>query len=162
VFDLGETGSGSLVENLKYYLKDKQLLLVLDNYEQIIETAPQISDLLSAARDLKALVTSRQVLQVYGEQEYLVPPLSIPDLNKVNESRTLSDFEAVELFCQRAQAVKPDFANWTGMRCAQVKPEEFGTVIATRDDQGDVCILKEELWRERMLAHLGNPLDQRH
>ena len=77
VFDIGEGGSGSLVENLKNYLADKRLLLVLDNYEQIIETAPLVSDLLSAAPGLKILVTSRQVLQVYGEQEYLVPPLAV-------------------------------------------------------------------------------------
>jgi hypothetical protein len=58
---------------------------------------------------------------------------------------------------ERFIAVKPDFANWTGQACAMVEPE----VVATRDDQGDVCILKEELWRERMLAHLGSPLSQR-
>jgi predicted ATPase/DNA-binding CsgD family transcriptional regulator len=110
VFDLGEMGAGSLVETIKHYLKDKQLLLVLDNFEQIIETASLVGNLLSAAPDLKVLVTTRQVLQVYGEQEYLVPPLDVPDLDKLDGSRTMSDFEAVELFCQRAQAVKPDFA----------------------------------------------------
>jgi predicted ATPase/class 3 adenylate cyclase len=110
VFGIGESGSGSLVENLKNYLHDKQLLLVLDNYEQIIETAPLVSDLLSVAPDLKVMVTSRQVLQVYGEQEYLVPPLSVPDLGRAKSFPALSQYEAVELFCQRAQAVKPDFA----------------------------------------------------
>jgi len=108
-FELGETGVGSLVENLKYYLKDKQLLLVLDNFEQVIETTPLVSDLLSTAPGLKILVTSRHVLEVYGEQEYHVPPLVVPDLDNVDDSRTLLDCEAVELFCQRAQAVKPDF-----------------------------------------------------
>ncbi|MGD9091963.1 MAG: adenylate/guanylate cyclase domain-containing protein, partial [Anaerolineales bacterium] len=109
VFDIGEAGSGSLVENLKYYLRDKILLLVLDNYEQIIETAPLVGDLLSASPGLKVLVTSRQVLQVYGEQEYQVPPLSVPDLERSIEFDALSRYEAVELFCQRAQAVKSDF-----------------------------------------------------
>jgi predicted ATPase len=109
VFDLGETGSGSLVENLKYYLKDKQLLLVLDNFEQIIETAPLVGGFLSAAPGLKTLVTSRQVLQVYGEQEYHVPPLAVPDFGSIDGASTLSQYEAVELFCQRAQAVSPDF-----------------------------------------------------
>ena len=109
VFDLGETGAGSLVENLKYYLKDKQLLLVLDNFEQIIETAPLVGGFLSAAPGLKTLVTSRQVLQVYGEQEYHVPPLAVPDFGSIDGASTLSQYEAVELFCQRAQAVSPDF-----------------------------------------------------
>jgi predicted ATPase/DNA-binding CsgD family transcriptional regulator len=109
VFDLGETGSQSLVENLKNYLGKKRLLLVLDNYEQIIETAPLVSDLLSAAPGLWVLVTSRQVLQIYGEQEYLVPPLAVPDLDNMDGLSDLTGCEAVELFCQRAQAVKPDF-----------------------------------------------------
>jgi non-specific serine/threonine protein kinase len=109
VFDIGEAGSRSVVENLKNYLEDKQLLLVLDNYEQIIETAPLVGDLLSAAPGLKVIVTSRQVLRVYGEQEYLVPPLTVPDLGSMNGFTVLSRCEAVELFRQRAQAVKPDF-----------------------------------------------------
>jgi hypothetical protein len=59
---------------------------------------------------------------------------------------------------ERFISVKPDFANWTGQTCTFVKPEEFGTVVATRDDQGDVCIVRQDLWRERMFAHLGNPI----
>jgi len=53
-------------------------------------------------------------------------------------------------------AVKPEFAAWTGTRCAVVAPEEFGTVVATRDDAGDVCIVRQDLWRERMMAHLAD------
>jgi hypothetical protein len=63
---------------------------------------------------------------------------------------------------ERFISVKPDFANWTGQACALVNPEEFWTVVATRDDQGDVCIVRQDLWRERMFANLGNPMDQRH
>ena len=62
---------------------------------------------------------------------------------------------------ERFISVTPDFANWTGQACAFVDPEEFGTVVATRDDQGDVCIVRQDLWRERMFANLGNPMDQR-
>lgn len=57
---------------------------------------------------------------------------------------------------ERFIAVKPDFAAWEGMRCATVAPEEFGTVAATRDDGGDVCIVRHDLWRERMMAHLAD------
>jgi hypothetical protein len=60
---------------------------------------------------------------------------------------------------ERFISVKPEFAKWTGQACVFVKPEEFGTVVASRDDQGDVCIVRQELWRERMFAHLGSPLD---
>lgn len=63
---------------------------------------------------------------------------------------------------ERFIAVKPDFADWQGQACTFVKPEEFGTVVATRDDQGDVCILQQNLWRERMFANLGNPQDKPH
>ena len=61
---------------------------------------------------------------------------------------------------ERFISVKPDFADWIGQACAFVKPEEFGTVVATRDDQGDVCIARPDLWRERMFANLGSPLGQ--
>jgi predicted ATPase/DNA-binding CsgD family transcriptional regulator len=118
VFNFGESGSQSLVENLKNYLGDKRLLLVLDNYEQVIETAPLISGFLSAAPGLKVLVTSRQVLRIYGEQEYCVPPLAVPDLESVKGLRALSQYEAVELFCQRARAVKPDITLTDGNACA--------------------------------------------
>jgi hypothetical protein len=64
------------------------------------------------------------------------------------------DKKAMERFI----SVKPDFANWTGQACAVVEPEEFGTVVATRDDQGDVCILRQDVWRERMFANLGSPI----
>ena len=59
---------------------------------------------------------------------------------------------------ERFISVTPDFANWTGQACALVDPEEFGTVVANRDDQGDVCIVRQDLWRKRMFAHLGNPI----
>jgi hypothetical protein len=55
-------------------------------------------------------------------------------------------------------SVKPDFAGWSGQACTFLTPEEFGTIVATRDDQGDVCIVQQELWRDRMFFHLGSPL----
>jgi hypothetical protein len=55
---------------------------------------------------------------------------------------------------ERFIAVKPDFAKWTGQSCAAIKPEEFGTVVATREDPGDVCIVREDLWRERMMFYM--------
>jgi hypothetical protein len=62
---------------------------------------------------------------------------------------------------ERFISVAPDFANWKGQACAFVTPEEFGTVVATRDDQGDVCVVRQDLWRERMFANLGNSMDRR-
>jgi predicted ATPase len=112
--DVREATGRSLQESLQDYLRNKQLLLVLDNFEQILTAAPLVSALLTECRRLKVLVTSRGALHLYGEQEFPVPPLALPDAKRV---RTLAKepvanqgaFAAIDLFCQRAQAVKPDF-----------------------------------------------------
>jgi non-specific serine/threonine protein kinase len=110
VLDVKDLGGQPLSDTLKSHLRGKRLLLLLDNYEQVIEAAPLVGDLLSASPGLKAMVTSREVLHVYGEQEYPVPPLALPDLDRIAPLDLLSQYEAVELFVQRARAVKPDFA----------------------------------------------------
>jgi predicted ATPase len=94
---------------LENYLVKKRLLLLLDNFEHLLEGAPLVGDLLLAAPDLKFLVTSREALSLYGEQEFAVPPLSLPDLSDPASPSSLTDHEAVALFVQRAQAVVPDF-----------------------------------------------------
>ncbi len=103
-----EAAGRPLQECLQDYLRDKQLLLVLDNFEQILPAAPLVSTLLNSCRRLKVLVTSRASLQLYGEQEFPVPPLALPDAKHLTAN--LSEFAAIDLFCQRARAVKPDFA----------------------------------------------------
>ncbi len=52
-------------------------------------------------------------------------------------------------------AVEPDFKSWAGDACGEMAPEEFGTVVATREEGADVCILKPDLWRQRMAFHMG-------
>ena len=99
----------SLADSLKTYLKDKQLLLVLDNFEQVVAAAPLVGDLLTAASRLKIIVTSRTILRVYGEQEYPVPPLALPDLTRLPTSEQLGSYAAIALFVQRARLVRPDF-----------------------------------------------------
>lgn len=95
-------------ELLKSDLQDKHLLLVLDNFEQIVSAAPLLSQLLESAPGLKILVTSRAVLHVYGEHEFNVQPLMIPDLNQLPPLPELARLPAVALFLDRARAVKPD------------------------------------------------------
>ncbi|MCP4141862.1 MAG: adenylate/guanylate cyclase domain-containing protein [Chloroflexi bacterium] len=104
-------GSGSdLIETLIDYLADKSLLLGLDNFEQIVDAGPIIAQLMSAAPNLNVLVSSRQILNIYGENEYPVPPLSLPDLSlKENTLAHFSENEAIIMFLQRAQAAKPQF-----------------------------------------------------
>lgn len=104
---VGENQPG--VELLKRSLRDKQMLLVLDNFEQVIAAAPLLGELLTAAPDLKILVTSQAVLHLYGEHEFNVPPLAVPDLNDLPPLENLANLPAVALFVSRAQAVTGNF-----------------------------------------------------
>jgi predicted ATPase/class 3 adenylate cyclase/DNA-binding CsgD family transcriptional regulator len=104
-----ESPTQSMVEQLQAFLQEKLLLLLLDNFEQVVSAAPQLSDLLARCSHLKLLVTSRAVLHLAAEHEFAVPPLSLPDLNSLPDLVTLSQYEAVALFIARAQALKPDF-----------------------------------------------------
>jgi len=105
-----EQGQQVALAQLQAYLHDKQLLLLLDNFEQVVDAAPHVAELLAAAPQLKLLVTSRVVLHVRGEQEFAVPPLALPDRHQLPPLERVSQYAAVALFIARAQAVKPDFA----------------------------------------------------
>src|SRR5262249_32157051 len=109
-----ETGSQPPIESLKEYLRAKQLLLLLDNFEQILPAAPVVSELLANCPRLKGLVTSRAVLHLRGEHEFPVAPLAMPDLSAMPLAGadmvfSLSQYAAAELFIQQALAARPDF-----------------------------------------------------
>jgi predicted ATPase/DNA-binding SARP family transcriptional activator len=109
VLGVKDTNARPVTEAIKAELQAKKCLLVLDNFEQVIEAASLVSELLSAAARLCVLATSREALRVYGEQEYPVPPLALPD-PQVDESRqALDPCESVALFIQRARAANPSF-----------------------------------------------------
>src|SRR5947207_5184386 len=99
----------SLFESLKAFLQDKHLLLLLDNFEQVLAAAPALVELLLACPSIKLLVTSRAVLHVEGEYEFSVPPLSLPDPLHLPAHEELLHYAAIALFIQRAQTVKPTF-----------------------------------------------------
>ncbi len=107
--DIKETADQSLLDLVKAFLRERQVLLVLDNFEQVVSAAVQVAELLAACPKLKVVVTSRAVLHVRGEQEYAVPPLALPDPKRLPDLVALAQYEAVALFIQRAQAVKPEF-----------------------------------------------------
>ena len=90
------------------YLRDRQVLLVLDNMEHVIEAADFLADLLRESPEAKLLVTSREVLRLPGEQVHDVTPLTLPE-PPINWE-TLSQFDSVSLFIQRARLVAPNFA----------------------------------------------------
>ncbi len=109
---VAESPSKLLLDSLKEFLRDRQVLLLLDNFEQIISAAPLLSELLSACAALRLLVTSREALRLRGEQEFLLAPLELSRLGPLPEPatvETLLQFPGIALFVQRAQAVLPDF-----------------------------------------------------
>ncbi len=106
---LKATGSQPFLDLLKASLREKQLLLLLDNFEQVVSAAIQVAELLDSCPELKVVVTSRMALHLRGEQEFTVSPLAVPDPHHLPDLVTLSQYEAVALFILRAQSLKPDF-----------------------------------------------------
>jgi predicted ATPase/DNA-binding CsgD family transcriptional regulator len=106
---LWEVGDLPLEEQVRAVLSDRHLLLLLDNFEHLLEAAPQLLVLLASCPRLSMLVTSRAALHLSGEQEFPVPPLALPDLAQLPEPQALAQLAAVRLFVLRAQAVQPAF-----------------------------------------------------
>ena len=107
-----ESGSQPALETLREYLQNSlrtPMLLLLDGFEHLISAASIVADLVAIGPNLKVLVTSRSPLHVYGEHEFPVPSLALPDHRTLPPVEVLSEYEAVALFIQRAAAVKPDF-----------------------------------------------------
>lgn len=104
-----EEASRPAAEVLQEYLRNKKLLLILDNFEHIREAAADVSALLSVCPGLRVLVTSRAVLNQYGEYAFEVPPLSVPEPGRLPDPASFFQYESVALFVERAQAVKASF-----------------------------------------------------
>jgi predicted ATPase/class 3 adenylate cyclase len=106
-----ESPERPILDGVKDHLRHRELLQVVDNFEQVAEAGPVIEELLTAAPKLRTLVTSRVVLSLRGEQEYPVPPLQVPDPERLpRDLAALTEVEAVRLFADRAQAASPRFA----------------------------------------------------
>jgi len=104
-----ETSGRVPIDVLKDILRRRRMLLVLDNFEHLVEAATVVAELLEAAEYLKVLVTSREVLRLSGEREFPVPPLSLSESDVIHPSDALARSDAVRLFVDRAQAVRHDF-----------------------------------------------------
>ncbi|MDQ2964709.1 MAG: adenylate/guanylate cyclase domain-containing protein, partial [Chloroflexota bacterium] len=108
---LPDAGGRPPRDRLIDHLRDRQMLLVLDNFEQVVAAAPVLGDLLREAPRLRILVSSRVALRISGEQEYPVAPLELPGAEAgVRGAEAIAQNEAVRLFVDRARAVRPDFA----------------------------------------------------
>ncbi|MBV9481617.1 MAG: protein kinase [Acidobacteria bacterium] len=111
-FGVRETSGQSSREGLKEYVRGlaDPMLLLLDNFEHLVPAGPDIADLLTLSPHLNVVVTSQAPLHVYGEHEFPVPPLAVPDSSSIPGPEALARFPAVALFAERAKAVKNDFA----------------------------------------------------
>ena len=104
-----EPRAEAMIERLQSFLSGREVLLVLDNFEHLVAAAPVVSELLAACPQLTVLVTSRAVLHLSGEHDYLVPPLQLPDLTCKRDAKEIAQSEAVRLFVARAAAAQSDF-----------------------------------------------------
>jgi predicted ATPase/DNA-binding XRE family transcriptional regulator len=109
VYGLREAEGQTARHNLHAYLREKKMLLVLDNLEHLITVAPEIAQLLAASRGLTVLATSRAPLRLRGEREYPIRPLDVPELTRLPAVADLEGNPAVDLFVERARAVNPAF-----------------------------------------------------
>ncbi|HLL49890.1 MAG TPA: adenylate/guanylate cyclase domain-containing protein, partial [Thermomicrobiales bacterium] len=114
-----EDGGRPVIEVLTGYLRDRQLLLLLDNVEHLLPAAPIVSELLRVCPTVKILATSRSPLHLRGEREYPVSTMAVPDPGRRESVPDLIQYESVRLFVERAQAAKPAFA-LTGENAAAV------------------------------------------
>jgi predicted ATPase len=151
-----EEAGKPLIDVLKAHLRDKQLLLLLDNFEQVLAAAPEVSDLLASCPRLKVLVTSRSALNLRGEHELPVPPLSLPDPAHLPPLAALSQYAAVELFIQRAVAVQPEFAvtNESAPAVAEICHRLDGLPLAIELAAARIRLFPPE----SLLARLGSRL----
>jgi non-specific serine/threonine protein kinase len=108
VLGISATPNQPLMTTLQQALRERHLLLILDNFEHVLAASPRVSELLAAAPHLKVLATSREPLHLYGEQEYAVPPLELPDMEHI-DPQALTVCESTALFLQAARAVRADF-----------------------------------------------------
>ncbi|MEO8571452.1 MAG: hypothetical protein ABI553_07090 [Chloroflexota bacterium] len=169
---VAEGGARPIAELLADWLRDKRLLLVLDNFEQVIAAAPIVADLLRAAPDIKAIVTSRAVLHVSGEQEYPVPGLPTPPdpggqggLDRMDiggeahpiDPVALGHYAAVRLFIERAVSVRPGFAvtNENAPAVAAISARLHGMPLAIELAAARIKILSPDA----ILVRLDKQLD---
>ena len=156
-FKVKESAERTIEQALHDHLHKRQLLLVLDNFEQVVSAAPKITQLLNAAPKINIMVSSREVLRLRGEHSYPVPPLGLPDSKRHQTAAVLAQYEAIALFVQYAQAANPSF----------VLDEDNASIVADICSRLDGLPLALELAAARtrlfkptvMLEKLKNKLD---
>ncbi|MFN8474992.1 MAG: helix-turn-helix domain-containing protein [Anaerolineae bacterium] len=107
--DVRETAGRPYLQALEDYLREKSLLLLLDNFEQVLDAGSTLADLLATSPHIKLLVTSREVLRLRAEHVFPVEPLAVPPLRDLPPLEALAAYPAVALFAERASDARPDF-----------------------------------------------------
>ncbi|HEX5040796.1 MAG TPA: adenylate/guanylate cyclase domain-containing protein [Candidatus Limnocylindria bacterium] len=155
--NLPDRGGRTIEERLIDYLGERRLLLVLDNFEQVLDAAAAVGRLLAAASNLAVLTSSRSALQISGEQEYPVPPLGLPDPSRLPPLAQLSQYEAVALFIERARAVKPAFevTNENAPAVAEICVRLDGLPLAIELAAARIRILAPQAMLGRLSDRLG-------
>jgi predicted ATPase len=156
---LHDAGSQPISEVLREYVRTRQVLLLLDNFEQVVGAAPQVAELLAASPDLKVVVTSRVMLHLRGEKEYLVPPLGLPSAAEAQHLQTperLSQYAAVALFIQRARDAAPHFqvTNATAPAVAEICARLDGLPLAIELAAARVKLLSPPALLQRLERRL--------
>lgn len=153
---LRETGTQLIEETLLAHIKDKRMLLVLDNFEHLLDAGPEVVKLIQASPWIKVLVTSREALHVRGEQRYPLPPLSLPVLADRPSLEELARNPAVQLFTERAQSADMDFAltEENALEVAEVCVNLGGLPLAIELAAGRVSLFPPRT----LLSRLGQQL----
>jgi predicted ATPase/DNA-binding SARP family transcriptional activator len=160
---LALTASPDPVAALHEHLRDRRLLLVLDNFEQLVSAAPLLASLLSAAGRLKLLVTSRTTLHVAGEREFALSSLTVPDVSVPRVPEVLVRIPSVALFVQRCQAVKRDFSLTpeNAAAVAEICTTLEGIPLSLELAAGRIRVLDPEAMLERLGRRLELLTDTR-
>lgn len=144
-----------LIENLTTFLNEHKLVLVLDNFEQVIGAAGTVDALLAGVPDLQVIVTSREVLQIYGEQELRIPPLEKLDLENLPSGPKLTRYDVIRLFVERARLVMPDFEvnDHNGLEIAQICNELDGLPLAIELAAAQIKMLSPSILLKKLARH---------
>lgn len=152
-----EKGRTSVFEGLKQHLREKVLLLVIDNFEHVLEAAPLVAQVLSIAPGVTVLATSRVRLHLSAEYEHRVEPLSVPDGGHLPGCDALCEYDAVRLFAQRAAAIEPGFqvTEESALAIAKICARVDGLPLAIELVTARVKVLPPQAMLARLDDRLG-------
>jgi predicted ATPase/class 3 adenylate cyclase len=153
VFSLNSDGKKELIDIIRDFMREKELLIILDNCEHLIAECAKVSEqLLQFCSKLKILTSSREPLHISGEATYRIPSLSLPDSNKNYTNEELSQYESVQLFIDRALSVNPDFkvTNQNAPALAQLCHDIDGIPLAIELAAARIRVLSVEKILERL------------